>query len=61
MESITLKLTGKNQLLTHNNTAANPMSIEAKELKERLGFISVSMRGRLTDRLSGAQRSVVGV
>jgi len=34
MESITLKLTGKNQLLTHNNTAANPMSIEAKTLKE---------------------------
>lgn len=34
MESITLKLTGKNQLLTHNNTAANPMSIEAKSLKE---------------------------
>jgi len=35
------------------------LSIRSRKI-ERLGFISVSMRGRLTDRLSGAQRSVVG-
>lgn len=34
MDSITLKLEGKNQLLMHNNVAANPMSTQAKKLKE---------------------------